>query len=479
MVATLYLLSFALAPAQMPTTKGRPTAPVAARGQDWQVAPRLAKAQELVYRGTFAEESRSGGVHFNRSYRVETRVFVLDAPVRAADVVLLTMVKPRDAKPGDQPVVAAVGLERAQMEADGRVVGSNLMIPLEGPPRIESGMFVQIPTGRISQGQGWDTTEVGRPPRVWRVVGGELVNGTSCVKLVSVQQSEDWDQPRNDTTAWRREDQVWLSPRTGIATRVERNIDRREPGRRDPNQRAVLRYELESILQYPGQLFEDRKQEALQAQGFSQAARPLLTSPKGNGPQLQALLAKINYHLDKETPTPYREAVLQVKRNVEAAQRGETPVILTGSSRAAAVADLGQPAPDFVVSYLTHSGPSFHLHQWLGRPIVLIFYNPSSPTGADLLRFAQKLATDNDGKMAVFGLAVAGDSNQVRKQWGDLRLTFPVLNGSGLRTSYAVETTPKVVLLDGSGVVRGAYLGWGSETPREVMAELRQWLPRK
>src|SRR5262249_21438159 len=160
----------------------------------------------------------------------------------------------------------------------------------------------------------------------------------------------------------------------------------------------------------------------------------------------------------------------------EAARRGETPVPAPGA--AAAVAEVGQLAPDFVVSYITHAGPSFQLHRWLGRPIVLVFYRPASGTSVSLLAFAQKLATEHGSQAVVFGLAVAGEPEQVRKQWNALQLTFPILSGSGLRTSYAVETTPKIVVLDAAGVVRGAFFGWGSDTAREVRAELRQWLPK-
>jgi hypothetical protein len=39
-----------------------------------------------------------------------------------------------------------------------------------------------------------------------------------------------------------------------------------------------------------------------------------------------------------------------------------------------------------------------------------------------------------------------------------------------------VETTPKLVLIDAAGIVRGGWLGWGQETPEEVMGELKLWM---
>src|SRR5262249_11428664 len=81
--------------------------------------------------------------------------------------------------------------------------------------------------------------------------------------------------------AWRRQDTVWMAPRLGIAYRVERVLERREPASQNVTHRSVLRYELENPLPYPGQLYEDRKQEILQARNFFDAAAPLLRQPAG------------------------------------------------------------------------------------------------------------------------------------------------------------------------------------------------------
>src|SRR5262249_57709729 len=112
-------------------------------------------------------------------------------------------------------------------------------------------------------------------------------------------------------------------PGRGVVSGVERVSERREPGRDKPTQKSVLRYELESSLPYPQKLYEDRRQEITQAHAFFESAAPLLAQPGKSGPQLEALQATITHHLDRQPPTPYREAVLQVKRRVEAARRGE------------------------------------------------------------------------------------------------------------------------------------------------------------
>jgi peroxiredoxin len=484
MVATLYLLGCVLASGQVAPHPG-PAAQVA-RG-DWVLMPRLSRSQELVYRGTFTEEASGPRVQFNRAYRLETRLFVLETPPRGADVAVLTTLQARPPRNGPPvsaparpaPVLSSARLERLQIDLQGKVTapaGVSLALPLDGAPTLECGPFVEVPRGRVAVGQSWEVVEVGRPVCTWRVVGTETVLGTVCLKLVGLQQSDDWDRGPASHPTWRRRETVWLSTRTGLASRVERVIECREPARREPTQRSVLRYELESSVQYPGQLSEDRRQEILQALTFRAGLQPLLSAPAHNDRALNVLLRRITYHLDNQPATPYREAVLQVRRLAEAARRGETPPapVIEGT-RPGPVATLGQPAPDFLATEFAGSGAA-NLGRWKGRPLVLVFYHPSSCAASELLGFAQNLSTTYARHLAVVGLSVVDDDKKVLAQRDALKLTFPLLHGGGLRVSYAVETTPKIVLLDASGVVRGTYLGWGRETPDEVLTELRRWL---
>jgi peroxiredoxin len=486
MAPTLWLLGFVLAPAQ-PAERpfARTPAAPALRGADWALVPRLHRAQELIYHGTFTEEANGARVQFRRDYDFETRLFVLDTPPRGADVAVLTTLKAKAlaaTPPGVQvnPVSSSARLERVRVDLQGRVVPDptvSLAVPLDGPPTLECGAFVEAPHGRVAGGQRWPQVEPGQPVRTWEAQGTEMVLGALCVKLVATQQSADWERPRADRPAWRRTDTVWVAPRLGLAQRVERRIEHREPAHLQASQWSALRYDLESSLQVPGQLSEDRRQEVLQALAFRDAAAPLLPAPARYVRQLDALLARIKHHLEHQPPTPYRQAVLQVQRQVEAARRGEAVAPFGPAPRPSPTATLGEPAPDFAATDFAAPTP-FRLGRNLGKPVVLVFYQPSSVTAPDLLRFAQQLSTTFARHATVVGLSVSEDCKPVLAQRDALKLTFPLLDGSGLRTNYAVETTPKIVLLDASGVVRGAYFGWGRETSAEVVEELRNWLKR-
>jgi len=472
MVAKLLLLTCALTVAQPPDRSA------------WLLQPQLARGQELVYSGTYTEEAQTPGVHFQRGYRLELNVCVLEAGPRKSQVAFLTVLALKANRPARDPGAAptSVRLELAEIDDHGRVRGRpgiNLAVPLEGPPTVECGAFVEAPATRVAVNQFWEAAEEGRPPRTWRVAGTEAVAGTTCIKLMGLQQSDDWNNPRADRRAWRRQDTIWLAPLLGIAYRVERVMERRDPAREAPTHRAILRYELDSRLTYPGELFVSRRQEIAQAQKFVEEAAPLLLQPAQHRVQLDAVLKRIAYHLEAQPPTPYRKAILQVQHRLEAAGRGEVAPD-TGAEEAmlaAQVAAIGRPAPDFVATDLLN-GQSARLQRLVGRPLLLCFYSPRTETGAEVLRFAQGLCERHRDRILVLGMAVSDDADAVRKQHASLQLSFRVLDGNGLHVTYGVEATPRLVLVDADGMVRGLYTGWGAQSSREVTEELQGLLPK-
>jgi hypothetical protein len=475
MTATLYLIGCALASGQV-----SPAAPPV-RG-DWVLAPRLARGQELVYRGQYQEEGTGGHLQFNRAYRIETRFFVLDTRPKEMDLAVLTVLKHRDGRPaGVSPdaLLCSACLERVQLDLRGRLSGEGVQfgVPLEGAPSLECGSFLEVPGGRIAPEQTWELNEAGRPVQLWRNIGTETTNGYLCLKLVGEQKSEDWDRPRADHAAWRRIDTVWLPTRLGFACRVERRIEHREAAHEKATQWGVLRYELDSSAQCPNSLAENRRREILQTLSFRDQLIPYQGDPTRYPQQLSVLLKKIEYHLENQPETPYREAVVQVRRQVEAARRGETPqdtrreVPEPAPSRAV----IGELAPDFVATNLT-GGPSARPRNWMGKPVLLVFYSPRSPTTPAVLHFAHTLGAKNAHRLVVVGMSISADPAAVRKQHEELGFPYPVHDGSGLRITYEVESTPKLMLLDSNNIVRGSWVGWGHETPAEVRDELRNWL---
>ena len=471
MVASLCLITCALA-------VGQP-----ADRSEWLLTPQLLPGMELVYSGTYAEEALMPNVQYTRHYRLDTVLFVLDGSNRNWDVAFMTSLSlkepNRGAKPEAKEIPASVRLEVAGLDGQGKLrSATSLVAPLMGPPTLECGVVLEAPITKVGRNQFWEVNEEGRPPRTWQVMGAEPCGGVTCIKLTGNQQSDDWDRPRADHTAWRRRDTVWLMPQLGVAQKVERVIERREPARRDPTQRTVLRYELESKLRYPGRLLEDRKQEILKAKKFQEDGRLLLAQPAQYRPQIEALLKRIAYYQDNNTPTPYRRALTALVTQLENARRGDTqPAHFDEEPRLATAVTLGQRVPDFVVTDLTGKD-SARFSRFLGRPVLVFFYNPTTESGKDVLRFAQSLHQRHGDNLGLMAMAVTHDPDVARKQHAELKLPFTVLDGQGLHLTFGVEATPRLVVLDREGIVRGTFTGWGVQTPHEITEELKRCLPK-
>ena len=456
---------------------------------EWLLLPQLARGQEFTYSGWFTEERITGGVTARCEYRLESTLLVLDVDRKKWDVAFLTVLSRRSHLRG-QPAGPApatpssVRLEVAEVDALGRVrarPGTSLAVPLEGPPTAECGAIVEVPRSYVRPRETtWLAAEPGRPTRVWEVAGTEVVNSTLCVKLIGRQQSDDWEKPRADRDAWRRGDTVWVSPQQGIALKVERVLERRGAARLDITYRAVAAYERDGQVNYPGKLFDDCAREVELAVKFQTEAEPLMRQPALYRPQIDALLKRITFHLQQPmTVGPYRKAVLQVQRRVEAARRGEvTPEAESEPEPVLTRATPGQRVPDFIVTELVKH-QTVQLYKQLGKPVVLLFYSPTSDIGRKALQFGQQLSEKHRGQVRVLALAVTEDEELVRKQHAEMHLTFPILDGRGLHETYGVDATPRLVVLDGEGIFRGGYTGWGEHTPREIGEELRRCLPKE
>src|SRR5262249_42900035 len=156
----------------------------------------------------------------------------------------------------------------------------------------------------------------------------------------------------------------------------------------------VLRYELDSAMQYPGQLFEDRRREIQQAQTFNDQLNGLLPRAGEIGPRpFDNMLKRIEYHCQTFPQTPYPDALRRVRHLAEMGKRGETPPEVPSPYEAppsSNIAGVGRPAPDFLVNDIA-TNASVRLRRWSGRPILLVFYNPAASSADDVLHFAQKI----------------------------------------------------------------------------------------
>jgi peroxiredoxin len=455
---------------------------------DWQLTPRLETGLELVYVGTYAEESLIRNVQYQRQYRIDASLLVLDAGLKDFHGAFMTTLSLKDGKqPFDKKDgPSSVRIELARIDLQGRARSNDkkfLDIPVAGPPSLECGFLVPAPPVKVGRNANWQVGETGQPAQRWQVEGTEACSGLTCIKLTAVRQSEDWNTPRADQSAWRRRDTVWLHPQLFVAQKVERIIERRDPARDAPTFRTVVRYELDSRLKYPGILFNERKNEALKAAKFHEDAQPLLRQPGSQRAQIDSMIQRVAYHLDHQSSsqvTPYRKAVVQVKTLLEKAQRGE-PVVPHESDDPpplpAKALGVGERVTDFAVSSLTEDKTAQFKH-YQGKPILVFFYNPATPLGKEVVTYAKRLHEKQSGKFGVMALAVTGDADMARAQHKSMQLPFPLLDGNGLRLMFGADQTPRFVVVDQDGLVRFAETGWGLHTAAEI-EEVLQKCPKK
>jgi peroxiredoxin len=440
---------------------------------------RLSGGQELLYSGSFTEEICKQKAKIGHRFQIENRILILETMPTGAKVALLTLIQPE--KDNANPAKAglrSVCLQVAHLDLKGRLTneqGERLELSIGSLPKTEGGCFVEMPADKTDSQREWVVSEAGKPRHYWRRTGIETIDGHLSYKLIGAQQSDDWDHPIAGKTAWRTQDTVWLAPQAGIAARYERILEQREPAGSEPSYRSTAAFHLESSLVYPGRLFHDRLAEIDLYRQYSQLAEACFREPGPYSPhRLEALSAKIGYHCDTQPPTPYREALLELQRRVETGSRGDLPPVPTHQAvqQVSAQVIAGSMAPDFVASDLV-TNAQVRLQLLRGKPIMLLFYNPASASAAEILRFAQAIKQAN--QVHVLALSVAGGTAAATKQRNELGVEFPILTGVDLRSAYGIDATPKIIVIDGDGMIRRTFDGWGDETPALIRKELNKW----
>jgi peroxiredoxin len=392
---------------------------------------------------------------------------------------MMTALSLQDAKRGSDKTPAgptSIRLEHGRVDWQGRIRSQDkklMEIPINGPATVECGYFLPAPLMKVGRNFSWDTGDAGLAPQHWQVIGTEACGGVTCIKITGLQQSDDWERSRADRAAWRRRDTIWLHPQINVAQKVERIIEQRDAARDTPTHRHVVRYELDSQLVLPPRMFEACKDEIAKATKFQADAQLLLRQPVLNAAMVHGLSQRIAFHLE-HPPTPqvipYRKVAQHVKTVLEKAKQGDIPAPVVHEEPIASAIktiDVGQRVPDFAVSSLI-TEKTTQLKQLQGKPFLVVFYNPYTPLGREVLGYAKALNDKHGERLSVLAMAVTSDADVARKQHQEMRLPFPIHDGNGFRLTFGAVETPRFVLVDDLGVVRLTQTGWGYHTPYEI-----------
>jgi len=452
--------------------------------------PKLQRGDELAYAGTVTEAVDRPGNRYRRAHDLEVRVFVLDRGDAWADAAVLTLLRRTDdpavagAVPGvtgappDRAAPPAARLDLVRVHEDGTVhvlappgpvplrfaadtpARGVAALPLDAFAPFEFGMFPPRPRGD----EAWDiaSADPARPAETWHPRGFAFVNAERCAHLLMVQQTADWEKPVGGQTSWQRADAVWVSTQDDTARRVHRLIRRRDGIAPAPAVVVEVKYELKERARLRDRTYARYRQEIEAAYAAAADLDPLAKDAARLGPQPFAVrLAKLDAHLAGEPGTPYREAVLAVRRRLDAARRGEVgrPAAPVTAPAVVSRADIvaGAAAPDFRAG-------AFRLADVRGKPAVLVFFMPGTETADLSLAVADALAKKYGDRLAVAPLAVYADAATGAKDRDRLKLSVPVYDGAAAGVRYGVASFPRFVLIDAGGTVRWAFAGVGAET---------------
>jgi hypothetical protein len=419
---------------------------LAAVTADGPTTVHLNRDQELVYRGRFTDESSDPAAE-RRACDVEARAFVLATGPAGAEVAFLTVLR---APGSNSDTAVSARLEFGVVDARGRVTlqrcGGPQRLSLDGPPGFEAAGFVELPPRPAAV---WDVDDGRRPPREWRVAGDDFLPGVRCLKLVGQQESAEWRHPLDGVPAWRRTETVWLSAATGIVQRLERTIELRNP---DGSSRGVLRTEYERVETSALATMTDRRRDLDQCAELDRKLTVILSQRNDvrRRENCAGLVERIDTDLANRPPTPYRVAVLALRRRAESAARGEVPPPAEMPDPPPPAPVIARAAPDFVAGELT-SGTALRLARWQGKPGVLLFVRPDSTAAGPTLKLAADLQSRYGDRIHVAVLVVS-DEEQARPAW--MAFGVPLFAGRSAAELYGASGPSRVVVLDPDGVMR-------------------------
>jgi hypothetical protein len=468
----------------------------------------LVRGDELTFTGTVEEAVDRPGNRFRRSQKLEIRVLVLEKEEAWADVAVLTLLRRTD-----DAVTGAVGpitggavektppgarLDLVRVHADGT---AHLLLPVGPPPLVfdaktpartlpavpldsfapfEFGMFPPRPP-RSAPDKPWAvaSADPNGPAETWQAQGAAFVTAERCTLLVMNQQHPNWARPVGGRSAWHRADAAWVGF-DGTARKVHRVIKHRDGIATELAAWVEVKYELKDQTRVIGRTFDRYRRDIETAFAAAAEVAPFLPNAVKLGPKFfEPRLTRLDTYLaQSDSSSPYRAAVLAVRRQLDAACRG---LVVSKAAPGAPIglvpvaAKLPQwPQPGQVAADFS-AGP-FRLAEYRGKPVVLVFFKPGSETADLALAIANALHQKYGARAAIVPLAVWGDVAAGRKDRDRRKLTVPVFDGAQAETAYGVESVPRFVVIDGAGVVKWTFAGVGAETGYSAREQLERLL---
>jgi hypothetical protein len=467
--------------------------------------PSLSRGDELTYQGKVLEVGEQIDKRFRKEYELEIKLFVLEAQAGTLECALMTKLRPRldpavagsaDALTGAEQLrqsSSAVRLDLLRVDNQGRIKQLlpstktqpfNLQqaekqsladLPLDMPSSVESGMFLPLPKQAVRVGDRWQTIAENRPPLEWKLQKIGLWNGSQCLELQLIQQSDGWQNLQGLKGAWRRSEELLLSPSDGLVHKLNRRIERREGA--NVIGWVETQFELLPVTRRLGGRYDDVRREIELAYSMQEELRLILANQTKISPALHRLaISKYDRFVELQpVPGPFRDALDSGKRRWNAAARGEMVHLqqVVQREKANPMPRLGEIVPDFTVPRLDKLEHA-QLARFRGKPTLLHFFRAGSATAKDSLSICE--ACSKRFSVQVLSIAVRGSSQEAERLRTELKLEHPLADGSAMQPSWDVPAWPMFCLIDATGKLCWEFTGHGPETGYLVKQELERLL---
>ena len=138
---------------------------------------------------------------------------------------------------------------------------------------------------------------------------------------------------------------------------------------------------------------------------------------------------------------------------------------------------VGKDAPDFVLKAL--DGSNLRLSEFRGQVVLVNFWARwASDSRAEMPALNRIHRTYERAGLVVLGVSVDEDLKRARDFADSIKPTYPVMfdTGSEIGRDYQLEKMPMTILVDRSGVIRYAHVGFRRGDDRVYLEHIRELL---
>ena len=150
---------------------------------------------------------------------------------------------------------------------------------------------------------------------------------------------------------------------------------------------------------------------------------------------------------------------------------------LAASSIAAAPTMVGKDAPDFVLRGL--DGRNLRLSEFRGQVVLVNFWTRSDGDSRQQMPALDRInITYQRAGLVVLGVSVDDDLRRSKEFAAAMGVSYPILfdTGSQIGKDYLLQKMPMTILVDRSGIVRYAAVGFRRGDERVYLDQIRQLL---